>query len=38
VPYRDLREFIAAIEKRGELRLLRGADWNLEIGTMAEIN
>lgn len=38
MPYRDLREFVEALDERGELRTLHGADWDLEIGTMAEIN
>jgi 4-hydroxy-3-polyprenylbenzoate decarboxylase len=38
VPYEDLRDFIAAVERLDELRPVRGADWDLEIGTLAELN
>ncbi|MFH1122410.1 MAG: UbiD family decarboxylase [Pseudomonadota bacterium] len=34
--YKDLRGWITEVERMGELRLVRGADWNLEIGTIAE--
>lgn len=34
---RDLREFITAVEKLGELKLIEGADWNLEIGNITLI-
>jgi len=33
----DLREWIAAVEKRGELRRLNGVDWNLEMGVLTEV-
>jgi 4-hydroxy-3-polyprenylbenzoate decarboxylase len=36
--YRDLRAFIAALEEAGELRTVRGADWDLEIGTISELD
>lgn len=36
--YRDLREFITALHARNDLREIRGADWNLEIGTICELN
>lgn len=29
----DLREFISKVEKLGELRVIEGANWNLEIGS-----
>jgi 4-hydroxy-3-polyprenylbenzoate decarboxylase len=38
MPYNDLREFIRAVEKIGESRVVEGADWDLEIGTIAELN
>ncbi len=38
MPFRDLREFIAALEEIDELRSVQGADWNLEIGTLDELN
>src|SRR5256885_9329473 len=34
--FADLREYIAWIEARGELRRLSGAHWNLEIGVLTE--
>jgi 4-hydroxy-3-polyprenylbenzoate decarboxylase len=36
--YRDLREFLAMLEERGELRVFEDADPHLEIGTLAELN
>jgi UbiD family decarboxylase len=36
-PHQDLREFIARVEQAGELARIKGADWNLEMGTLAEI-
>ena len=38
MPYRDLRAFLATLEKHQELRTIHGADWNLEIGTITELN
>jgi UbiD family decarboxylase len=35
-PHLDLREFLARIEKAGELLRIPGVDWNLEMGTLAE--
>ncbi|MBI4526256.1 MAG: UbiD family decarboxylase [Deltaproteobacteria bacterium] len=34
----DLREWVAAVEERGELRRLAGADWDLEIGVLTELS
>jgi UbiD family decarboxylase len=34
----DLRAWLAEIEKLGELRHVRGADWNLELGAISELN
>jgi UbiD family decarboxylase len=36
-PHEDLREFVARTEEAGELVRIKGADWNLEMGTLAEI-
>jgi len=36
-PHADLREAIERLERSGELRRIRGADWKLEMGTLAEI-
>ncbi len=33
----DLREFIARADRAGEVMRVAGADWNLELGTLAEI-
>lgn len=33
----DLREYINQAEELGECRLIEGADWDLEIGTIAEL-
>ena len=35
-PHADLREFIARVERAGELMRVPGADWNLEMGALAE--
>ena len=35
--YEDLREWIAQAEKLGEIRVVRGASWQEEIGMAAEI-
>ena len=34
----DLRDWIARIEQLGELQHVSGAHWDLEIGTISEIN
>src|SRR2546430_8758902 len=36
-PHSDLREAIERYERGGELIRIRGADWKLEMGTLAEI-
>jgi 4-hydroxy-3-polyprenylbenzoate decarboxylase len=36
-PHEDLREFIERAERAGELLRIKGVDWNLEMGTLAEI-
>src|SRR5579875_1802450 len=36
IAVRDLREWLTRVEAMGELETIRGADWNLEIGTMCE--
>ena len=38
MPFKDLREFISSLEEINEIRTVRDADWNLEIGTIAEID
>jgi UbiD family decarboxylase len=38
VYYRDLREWLALVESFGELAQVEGADWNLEIGAISEVN
>jgi UbiD family decarboxylase len=35
--YKDLREYITAADKLGELRRVDGADWDLEIGAITEV-
>lgn len=37
-PLLSLREHLAAIERFGELRHVRGADWDLELGAIAELS
>ena len=36
-PHEDLREFIKRAEEAGEILRIKGADWKLEMGTLAEI-
>jgi len=35
--FNDIREFIAKVEESGEFQTVNGADWDLEIGTITEI-
>jgi len=35
--FSDLREFLTAAEKLGKIDLIQGADWNLEIGSIMEL-
>src|SRR4051794_7464345 len=35
--YSDLREWLDAVTAFQELRLVLGADWNLEIGALTEL-
>jgi len=34
----DLRPWLAEAERLGELKTVRGADWNLELGAISELN
>src|SRR3954467_8614648 len=34
----DLRAWLAEVQKLGELKDVRGADWNLELGAISELN
>src|SRR2546421_9257276 len=34
----DLRTWLSEVEKLGELKHVRGADWNLELGAISELN
>ena len=35
--YDDVRQWLELVESMGELKRIDGADWDLEIGTMAEL-
>ncbi len=35
--YRDLRGWLEGVDSFGELRVVEGADWNQEIGAVAEV-
>src|SRR5688500_8826382 len=35
--YDDVRQWLDLVESMGELKRVNGADWNLEIGTIAEL-
>ena len=34
----DLRQWLAEAQKLGELKEVRGVDWNLELGAISELN
>src|ERR1044071_3384171 len=34
----DLRAWLAQVSELGELKEVRGADWNLELGAISELN
>jgi len=34
----DLRQFLSGTEALGELKTVRNADWNLEVGAITEIS
>ena len=36
MPFRDLREWQAAMEAQGEVRTVNGADWDVELGTIVD--
>ena len=36
-PHRDLREFLERAESIGEITRVKGANWDLELGALAEI-
>lgn len=36
--FSDLREFLAMLEERGEVRRISGAHWNLEMGVISELS
>ena len=35
--YKDLRGYLDAVEQLGELRVVKGADWDLELGAITEV-
>jgi 4-hydroxy-3-polyprenylbenzoate decarboxylase len=37
MPWRDFREFLGALEERGQVQVIEGADPDLEIGTLTEL-
>ena len=37
MPFNDLREFIEKTGELGECKTVEGADWDLEIGALAEM-
>ncbi len=36
-PHTDLRDWLERIERTGQIKNIDGADWNLEIGAIAEM-
>ena len=37
VEFNDLREYFDEVKKLGEFKVIEGADWNLEIGAITEL-
>ena len=37
IGYKDLRDYIRTVDESGELRVVNGANWDLEIGAMTEV-
>src|SRR5690349_24609265 len=37
IAYKDLRGYLDAVDKLGELRVVNGADWDLELGAITEV-
>ncbi len=35
--YKDLRDWLDIVDSIGQLKTIEGADWNLEMGTLAEL-
>jgi 4-hydroxy-3-polyprenylbenzoate decarboxylase len=35
--YKDLRGYLDAADRLGELRRVNGADWDLELGAITEV-
>ena len=35
--YKDIRDWLAAVERDGELKRISGAHWDLEMSSIAEI-
>ena len=35
--YNGLRDWLAKIDERGELRMVDGVDWNLEMGAIVDV-
>ena len=34
----DFRDWIKAVDSMGELRIIKGANWNMEIGGISQLN
>jgi len=37
-PLTDLRDWLSAVAEMGELSVIEGADWDLEIGCVSALN
>jgi hypothetical protein len=37
VQYTDLRQWLALVDGLGEVRRVRGAHWDLELGTITDL-
>ncbi len=37
IVYKDLREYIDAVDRIGELRFVNGSHWDLQVGALTEV-
>ncbi|MEE8333186.1 MAG: hypothetical protein V3R85_04990, partial [Alphaproteobacteria bacterium] len=35
--YRDLRDWLAEVERMGDLKIVRGANWQRDVGQIVEV-
>jgi 4-hydroxy-3-polyprenylbenzoate decarboxylase len=37
MPYKSVREFLESVEKKGDLKIIEGANWDIELGAIIEL-